>query len=192
MGNTTLHIADAAPPDQRSADEMPLAELVAEDFETHERDLLAPGFWALAAHRVGSRVQRMKFKRARRPLELAHKAAATAVDWVWGIHLPVSTRVGRRVHIWHFGSVVLEARSIGNDVHIRQDTTLGPLRSTTRARQPEQLPVIEDRVDLGSGACVMGGITVGRGANVGANSVVIEPVPPGATVFGVPCRVIAR
>jgi serine O-acetyltransferase len=125
----------------------------------------------------------------RRPLTVAHKLLSTGVDWVWGIRIPAHTRVGRRVRIWHFGSLLLNARSIGNDVHIRHATTLGPLRSIHQTTL-EALPCIEDDVDIGSGACIMGNIDVGHGARIGANTVVVEPVPPGVTVFGVPSRVI--
>ncbi len=176
--------------DLRAADEMPLMELLAEDFRTHARDLLSPGFWALAAHRMGTGSERARDRGIRRTLGLTHKVLATTVDWVWGIQIPVSTNVGRRVRIWHFGSMLLNARSIGNDVHLRHATTFGPLRSAN-ADRPEALPVIEDAVDVGSGACVMGAVTIGRDAKVGPNTVVIESVAPRATVFGVPSRVVA-
>ena len=131
--------------------------MIAEDFETYERDALAPGFWAVAVHRVGERADRGSGLQ-QLSLGAAHRLASTAVDWVWGIHLPRTTRLGRRVRIWHFGSLLLNARSIGNDVHFRHDTTLGPVRSEDRHR-PEALPVIEDKVEIGSGACVVGGVT---------------------------------
>ena len=174
--------------DRRSADDMPLYEVWAEDFDTHGRNLVAPGFWAIAVHRIGARLSRGP-KVTQRPLEGVHKVLSTAVDWVWGIRVPRHTRVGRRVHIWHFGSLLLNARSIGNDVHIRHDTTFGPLRANDGDR-PENLPVIQDCVEIGSGACILGGIQIGTGARVGANTVVIEPVACGVTVFGVPARVI--
>lgn len=176
--------------DRRAADEMPLAELLAEDFRTHQRNPISPGFWALAVHRLGARVERVSLPIAKQPLRKAHGLLATGVDWVWGIKVPTHTRVGRRVHIWHFGSLLLNARSIGDDVHIRHDTTFGPLRAHD-AEDVSALPVIGDQVEVGSGACVLGGISVGAGAKVGANTVVIEPVAPGTTVFGVPSRVIA-
>ncbi|HVZ35772.1 MAG TPA: hypothetical protein VG963_25270, partial [Polyangiaceae bacterium] len=90
---------------------MQLTELLAEDFRTHERDLFSPGFWALAVHRLGARAERVQKGAMHRPLTLTHRALSTAVDWIWGIQIPVNTRVGRRVHIWHFGSMVLNARS---------------------------------------------------------------------------------
>jgi serine O-acetyltransferase len=179
---------DLVSADQRSAAELSLAELVAEDFRTHRSKLASPGFWAVATHRLGSRIHRAP-SLLRAPLEAVHLVASTAVDWVWGIHVPRETTLGRRVHIWHFGSTLLNARSIGNDVHIRHDTTVGPLRSADSSRR-EALPVIEDAVDLGSGTCIMGDVTVGRGAVVLANTVVLEEVPAGVRVFGVPGRII--
>lgn len=175
--------------DLREADKLPLLELLAEDFETHDRSLLEPGFWAVAVHRLGSRLCNTRLPVLRGTVETTHNILSTAVDWIWGIKLPRTTRLGRRVRIWHCGAIVLNAQSIGNDVHIRQNTTFGSLR-TADASRVECLPVIEDGVELGSGACVLGGICLGRGAFVGANSVVLKTVPPGVTVFGVPARII--
>lgn len=177
--------------DDRRADALPLRELWAEDFETHDRLWLEPGFWAVAVHRLGARSRRAKSPHLRRPLAIAHKVLSTGVDWIWGINLPASTEVGRRLRIWHHGSILLNAKSIGNDVHVRQDTTFGPMRDRDASR-PECLPVIEDGVDIGSGACVLGGVNVGKGSFVGANSVVVQEVPAGATVFGVPARIIPK
>jgi len=177
--------------DARTAEALPLHELLAEDFRTHDGLWLEPGFWAVAVHRLGARSQRLKSPVLRRPLALAHQVLSTGIDWLWGINLPASTEIGRRLRIWHHGSILLNARAIGNDVHIRQDTTLGPLRDRDASR-PECLPVLEDNVDIGSGACVLGGVHVGKGSFVGANSVVVQEVPAGATVFGVPARIIPR
>jgi serine O-acetyltransferase len=117
---------------------------------------------------------------------------ATAADWVWGIDLPRSAQVGRRVRIWHSGGMVLGARAIGNDVHLRHDTTFGPARGHGEydAAPLDALPAIEDRADIGSGVCVLGPVTVGHDAMVGANSLVLKSVPPHATVLGVPARIV--
>ena len=183
-----MTVANDQMSDPRTSDDMPLNELWAEDFETHGRNLVSPGFWAVAVHRVGARIGRAP-KPAQKPLEAVHTVLSTTVDWVWGIRLPRHTQLGRRVRIWHFGSLLLNARSIGNDVHIRHDTTFGPVRASGEERL-ETLPVIRDQVEIGSGACVLGGIEIGQGARVGANTVVLEPVAAGVTVFGVPSRVI--
>ena len=174
--------------DNRPVEDMGLGELLAEDFTTHDRGLLEPGFWAVAAHRVGRRAANVQLRPARLALEAAYKMAFTGIDWIWGIHLPRSVELGRRVRLWHNGCMLLTARSIGNDVHIRHDTTFGPARGTDGT--PATLPVIEDRADIGSGACVLGGVRVGHDAVVGANTVVLKNVPPHATVLGVPARMI--
>lgn len=186
-----MTIPTASQTDERAADDLSLREVLAEDFATYDRRLVEPGFWAVAVHRFGARLGQIGSPLLRRPAEATHKLMFTAVDWIWGINLPRTTRLGRRVRIWHNGSIFLNARSIGNDVQIRHDTTMGSVRIKESA-QSEQLPVIEDGADIGSGACVLGGITLGRGAMVGANSVVLQSVPPGATVFGVPARIMPK
>jgi serine O-acetyltransferase len=124
----------------------------------------------------------------RAALRAGYQVMFTAIDWVWGIHLPHTTRVGRRVRLWHNGCMLLTAREIGNDVHIRHDTTFGPLRGRT----PHELPVIEDRADIGSGACVLGEVVVGEDSTVGANSVVMKSVPARSMVLGVPARIVPK
>jgi serine O-acetyltransferase len=183
--------SNASAADDRAADGLSLREILTEDLATYDHRLVEPGLWAVAVHRLGSRLDQVGSPALRRPLEVAHKLLFTAVDWVWGINLPRTTRLGRRVRIWHNGSIWLNARSIGNDVQIRHDTTLGSVRIRDSQR-PEQLPVIEDGADIGSGACILGPVTLGRGAVVGANAVVLQSVPPEATVFGVPARIMPK
>jgi len=178
---------NGAPPVVRAA-EPRLVQLIAEDFATHDRDLLQPGFWAVAAHRVGTRSRTARRTGARLFLGFMYRLAALAVDWLWSIRIAREVELGRRVRIWHHGSIYLQARSIGNDVHVRQNTTLGPVRGAHPRR--EDLPVIGERVDIGAGAAILGGICVGDDVFVGANSVVLKSVPPGVTVLGVPARPI--
>jgi serine O-acetyltransferase len=177
--------------DARDADELRLLDLLEEDYATHDRDPLQPGLWAVAVHRLGRRALAAGDVRARAALDAGYRVLSTAVDWLWGIYLPRSVKLGRRVRIWHSGCIVLAAREIGNDVHLRQDTTLGPAPQVEGEEPPAPgLPTIEDRADIGAGACVLGAVTVGRDALVGANSVVVKSVPPGATVLGVPARIV--
>jgi serine O-acetyltransferase len=183
--------ADASAPsalpgiDTRPPEQMSLLELLDEDLSTYDRDPYEPGFWAIATHRVGRRASTLPRGAKRAALDLAYESMFTTVDWMWGIHLPRSVRVGRRVRLWHNGCMLLTAREIGNDVHIRHDTTFGPAR-----RQGSELPVIQDRAELGSGVCVLGNVTVGHDARVGANTVVVKDVPPRAMVLGVPARIV--
>lgn len=174
-----------APVDRRPAEELGLFELLAEDFRTYERDVWQPGLWAIVAHRIGRRAMSAGGV-ARIGLGAVSALMSKAVDMVWGIHLRRTVRVGRRVRLWHFGCMLLNARAIGNDVHIRHGTTLGPLRKSSA----EHLPTIEDRVDLGAGVAVLGAVVIGHDATVGANSVVVKDVQPHATMLGVPARMV--
>jgi serine O-acetyltransferase len=122
----------------------------------------------------------------RRALEVPSRALSVAVDWVWGIQIPTQVVLGRRVRLWRASGMLLGARSIGDDVQIRPHTTFGPLRAHDRG--PEALPVIEARVEVGSGVSVLGGVVVGHDAVIAHNSVVLRDVPPGARVLGVPAR----
>ena len=82
--------------------------------------------------------------------------------------------------------MILHARSIGNDVHIRQNTTFG----VSHQGQNECVPVIEDSVDIGCNVCILGNVRIGTGAMIGAGSVVLNDVPSGAIAVGVPARVL--
>jgi serine O-acetyltransferase len=80
--------------------------------------------------------------------------------------------------------MLLGAESIGNDVHIRHNTTFGVLNRTAI----DDKPIIEDCCDIGTGVVIVGKVTLGHDTVVGANSVVLRSFPPGSTVFGVPAR----
>lgn len=158
--------------------------LLREDYATHDRHLLEPGFLAVAVHRFGNARMGVRFKLLRAPLTLFYRLLFTMISWVFGIDLPYTTRLGRRVRIWHHGGIVLGARSIGDDVHIRHNTTFGVMNRLELSSKP----IIMNRVDIGAGACVLGAVTVGDDCVIGANSVVIKHVPPGSVMMGVPAR----
>ena len=160
------------------------AALVAEDFRTHNRAPFSQGFWALFWHRFGN--LRMGWPK---PLRLVgtplYWTGFKLTEWLCNIHLPYVVQIGRRVRLEHFG-MILVARSIGDDVVIRQNCTMGVKSDRTL----NQHPVIGNRVEIGAGAVIVGGVRIGDGATVGANAVVIADVPEGATVGGIPARVL--
>ena len=162
--------------------------LLREDLRTFDNDPLEPGFWAIAVHRFGNWRMGFRSKLVRAPLTLAFRFLARVVEVVAGIHLPYTVRLGRRVRIWHHGGIVLHPRSIGDDVHIRHNTTFG-VASRNRLRA---IPTIEDRVDIGCGVCILGDVNVGHDSVIGANAVVVSDVPPYSTAVGIPARVIKR
>jgi serine O-acetyltransferase len=103
-----------------------------------------------------------------------------------GIEIHPGAVIGRRVVIDHgMGVVIGETAEIGNDVLIYMGVVLGG----TALENVKRHPTIEDGVIVGSGAIILGPIRIGKGAKVGAGSVVVRSVPPGATVVGVPGRI---
>ena len=153
---------------------------------TFDRDLLQPGLWAVLVHRFGNWRMGIRGRPARIPASVLYKVLATGILWLWGIQLEYTVKLGRRVRIWHHGGMVFGASAIGDDVHLRQNTTFGSARLDARFAKP----TIGDRVDVGCGAVVLGDVHVGDDSVIGANAVVIRDVPPRSVAAGVPARII--
>jgi serine O-acetyltransferase len=106
-----------------------------------------------------------------------------------GIEIHPGASIGRRLFIDHGTGVVIgETAIIGDDVTLYQGCTLGG----TSLHQGKRHPTLEDGVIVGSGAQVLGPFTVGKGARIGANAVVLAEVPPGVTMVGIPARMVMR
>ena len=161
--------------------------LLREDLRTHENDLFCQGFWAIAVHRFGNWRMSLRRKPLRAPFSLLYKISYKLIQLTCGIELPYTVKLGRRIHIWHFGGLILSARSIGDDCHLRHSTTFGVVR---RGAAEYSIPTIGDRVDIGAGAVIVGPITIGDDSVIGANAVVLESVPPRSTAVGNPARIL--
>jgi serine O-acetyltransferase len=119
-------------------------------------------------------------------LTAVYGAVHLPIELITGISIPRRTQIGPGFRIDHFGGVVVHPRSrVGSNCTFLHGVTLG-------IREDDQAPVIEDEVVLGAYAQVLGGVTVAKGAKVGAMSVVIHDVPSGATVAGTPARVVGE
>lgn len=162
-----------------------LLQLWLEDYRAHGSSLLSPGFIAVAVHRFGNTRMRVKSRALRRPLSAGYKLAHTLVNWVWGIDLPYTVKLGRRVRIWHHGGIVISAKAIGDDCQIRQGCTLGVAHTGDPA---EQVPELGCGVDLGVHSCVLGPVVVGDNVVVGAGAVVVQDLHGAQTVVGVPAK----
>jgi len=169
-------------------DGISLLELISEDLQTHDGNIFEQGFWAVSVHRFGNWRMGLRPKLVRAPFTILYRFLAKWVEWTCGVTLPYTVRLGRRVRLWHHGGMILHARSIGDDVHIRQNTTLGVVRMGENLA----IPTIGNRVDIGCGACILGNIHVGDDSRIGANAVVLTDVPAGAVAVGVPARIIER
>ena len=110
--------------------------------------------------------------------------------WATGIEIHPGAKIGRRVFIDHgMGVVIGETGEVGDDCTIYQGVTLG---GTSLYRGEKRHPTLGKGVVVGAGAKVLGGFTVGDGARIGSNAVVVKEVPPGATVVGVPGRLVGE
>ena len=142
--------------------------------------LLYPGAWALAFHRLAHWLYGGKlFFLARFVNHLAR--LLTAID----IH--PGAKIGRNFFIDHGFTVIGETADIGDDVTIYQNVTLGGTNPSAGVGGKRH-PTLCDGVVIGSGAQILGPITVGAGAKVGANAVVTRNVDPGATMVGIPAK----
>lgn len=162
---------------------------IREDYAAHGRKWTRPGFRAVATHRFGVWRMGVRSKLLRAPLSLIYRWAFRHCRNVYGIELPYTVALGRRVVIEHQGGIVIHgATRIGDGCVIRQNCTLG-LRSLDRL---DDAPHLAENVQVGAGAAILGAVRIGAGAAIGANAVVLEDVPPCALAIGVPARIRAR
>ncbi len=144
--------------------------------------LAYPGLHAVIAYRIANFLWRHGF------LLLARLASNVGLLFT-GIEIHPGAKIGARLFIDHGSGVVIgETAEIGNDVTLYQGVTLGG----TSLHHGKRHPTLEDGVIVGAGARVLGPITVGAGARIGANAVVLTEVPKGMTMVGVPARPVMR
>jgi serine O-acetyltransferase len=110
--------------------------------------------------------------------------------WLTAVEIHPGATIGRRVFIDHgFGVVIGETAEVGDDCTIYQGVTLG---GTSLSKGAKRHPTLARGVIIGAGAKVLGGFTVGEGAKVGSNAVVVKEVPPGATAVGNPAHIMQK
>ncbi len=140
--------------------------------------LCYPGLHAVLIHRVAHALWR-------RGWLLSARLLSQFARWLTGIEIHPGAQLGRRLLIDHgMGVVIGETAVVGDNVTLYQNVTLGGVSLNPGKRHP----TLEDDVVIGAGAAVLGPFTVGRGARIGSNAVVLREVPPGATMVGVPAR----
>src|ERR1700677_2033908 len=135
-----------------------------------------PGIHALLAYRLAHALHLAG-------VPLIPRVISMLTRTLTGIEIHPAARIGQGLFIDHgIGVVIGETADIGNDVTLYQGVTLGGTGFATGKRHP----TVQDNVTIGSGAKLLGPITIGHGAKIGANSVVITDVPPNSTVVGNP------
>jgi serine O-acetyltransferase len=140
--------------------------------------LCYPGLHAVLIHRVAHALWRQGWL-------LSARLLSQFARWMTGIEIHPGAQLGRRLLIDHgMGVVIGETAVVGDNVTLYQNVTLGGVSLNPGKRHP----TLEDDVVIGAGAAVLGPFTVGRGARIGSNAVVLREVPAGATMVGVPAR----
>jgi serine O-acetyltransferase len=143
--------------------------------------LCYPGVHSIFLHRVAHGFYRRRFY-------VLARCISHFARWLTGIEIHPGANIGRRFFIDHgMGVVIGETAEIGDDVLLYQGVTLGG----TGLEKGKRHPTVGNHVVIGSGAKVLGNITIGDWVRVGAGSVVVKPVEPHSTVVGIPGRVVA-
>jgi len=139
-----------------------------------------PGFHAMTIHRFAHRLWRIEWKWLARFVSFIGR-------WLTGIEIHPGASIGRRVFIDHgMGVVIGETAEIGDDCTLYHGVTLGG----TSWNKGKRHPTLKSGVVIGAGAKILGPITVGTGARVGSNAVVVKDVPDNATAIGIPARIL--
>lgn len=142
-----------------------------------------PGLHALVLHRVAHACWV-------RGLRWLGRFVSHVARFLTGIEIHPGATIGRRVFIDHgMGVVIGETAEVGDECTIYQGVTLG---GTSLDRGAKRHPTLGRGVIVSAGAKVLGSFTVGDGARVGSNAVLLQPVPPGATAVGIPARIVQK
>lgn len=172
-------------------DKVNIFSLIREDFSnvkkndpalhsTFELFFSYPGLWALFFHRISHWIYK-------KGLRFIPRFISSIGRFLTSIDIHPAASIGRRVFIDHgTGAVIGETSTIGDDVVIYQQVTLGGVSLSSGKRHP----TLKNNVVIGAGAKILGNITIGENSKVGANSVVVKNVPANSTAVGIPARVL--
>lgn len=143
----------------------------------------SPGIKAMIYYKITNKLYRNNHR-------ILAKMIAKRARRVTGIEINPGATIGKKLFIDHgMGVVIGETAEIGDNVLMYHGVTLGGVGGDKDAKRH---PTVEDDVIIGAGAKVLGPITIGKGAKIGANAVVLKSVPPYATAVGIPARIIEK
>lgn len=157
------------------------------DYQRHERSIFNPALWAILNYRLGRWGLSLRRGPIRFLVSLIYGINKYIILYTGNIRLYRNTKVGEDLQLVHIGNILIHVDSvIGDRCRIQHNVTLGK----NIEKHEDGAPTIGNDVFIGTGAVILGNITVGDGARIAANSLVITDVPPGATAIGVPARIM--
>lgn len=161
---------------------MAMFENIRKDLKVYENNWGAQGFWVMLVYRFGRWRYGVKPAILRKLFSLLYKFLFKVIQIMTGIELPCEVDVGENFVIDHFGGIIISGYAkFGDNCRVRNAVVVG-LKNVSDPCAPN----IGNNVDIGTGAKVLGGITIGDNVIIGANAVVLNDVPPNSLAVGVP------
>jgi serine O-acetyltransferase len=146
------------------------------------------GIWAIVFYRLGCWLRSIPIPVINILFKIMAFLLFKLSEVLFGISLPVSAKIGKGFYIGHFGPIILHS-----DVVIGELCSVGPgVVIGTRGLGKKGVPSLGNNVYVGVGAKLLGSIKIGNNVRIGANAVVVEDVPDGATVVGIPAKIIVK
>ncbi|ACD90880.1 MAG: serine acetyltransferase [Chlorobium limicola] len=158
------------------------------DLETYDGQWGCQGFWVMIVYRFGRWRYTIKSPILRKPFSLIYKLLYKTVQILTGIELPCEVPVGKNFRIDHFGDIIISGYArFGDNCIIRNGVTVGLKNIEEKAA-----PSIGNNVNIGTGAKLLGNITIGDNVDIGANAVVITSIPDNSLAVGIPAKIIPK
>ncbi len=166
----------------------PMFDNIRQDLKTYKGNWGAQGFWVMLVYRFGRWRYTIQTPLVRKPFSLLYKILYKIIQILTGIELPCEVTVGRNFRIDHFGGIIISGFArFGDNCVIRDGVTVG-----LRRVEDPVAPKVGHHVDIGTGAKLIGNISIGDNVVIGANAVVLEDVPSNSIAVGVPARIKGR
>lgn len=158
---------------------------IKQDLKAHNNDWGAQGFWVMVIYRFGRWRYTISSDILRKFFSIIYKLLFKIVQILTGIELPCEVVVGDNFIIDHFGGIVISGYAkFGNNCRIRNGVVVG-----LKNLDDVAAPVFGNNVDIGTGAKILGKITIGSNVNIGANAVVLSDVPDNSIAVGIPATI---
>jgi serine O-acetyltransferase len=163
-------------------------ENIRHDLKSHGGQWGAQGFWALVIYRFGRWRYTVRPSLLRKFFSLIYRVLYKLVQIMTGIEFPCEVQIGRNFVIDHFGGIIVSGYAkFGDDCRIRNGVVVG-----LRRVDDPCAPTIGNKVDIGTGAKILGPVSIGNNVMIGANAVVLVDVPDNSIAVGIPAVVKPR